>query len=130
VSNGDTQVDVTSEGSKHLDLAIRIAMEYHVTSDRAKEPTVSHWLEEDGKLIFLSSGTDGGNAFVVPHTREMLIPLIGAWLAKQEYGEEPDIDGSVSKGWRLKSAPFLLPDHKARFYMQFFVQPAYLEYHK
>jgi hypothetical protein len=130
VSNGDTKVDVISEGAKHLDLAIRIAMEYHVTSDRSKEPTVSHWMEEDGRLIFLWSGTDGGNAFVVPHTREMLVPLILSWLTKQDYGEEPDMDGSVSKGWRLKAAPFLLPSHKARFYMQFMVTPEWMEYHK
>ncbi len=130
MSNGDTRVDVSSEGIKHLDLAIRLAMEYHITSDRSKEPTVSHWMEEDGKLIFLWSGTSGGNAFMVPHTREMLIPLIMSWLSKQDYGHEPDIDGSVSKGWRLRAAPLLLSDHPARFYIQFMITPEWCEYHK
>jgi hypothetical protein len=28
-------------------------------------------------------------------------PLIVKWLRDQDYGPEPDIDGSVAKGWRV-----------------------------
>lgn len=130
MSNGDTRVDVSSEGSLHLDLAIKLAMQYHVGHER-KEPTVSHWQEKDGKLFFFWHASGGGQEFMVPHTREMLVPLILAWLAKQDYGEEPDHDGSNGRGWRLKSHFSLFPDdHRGRSYIQFMITPEWLEYHK
>lgn len=132
MSNGDTRVDVASEGSYHLGLALDLAMVYHngPQPTRKKEATVSHWREADGKLIFSWSASANAHAFLVPHTRDMLIPLIIGWLEKQNYGNEPDMDGTVTKGWRLKSHYDLMPDIEGRFYMSFTVEPHYCEYHK
>lgn len=129
MSNGDTRVDVASEGSLHLDLAIKLSMQYHVSYER-NEPTVTHWMEHDGKLVFYWHASGGGNAFVVPHTREMLVPLILSWLAKQDYGDEPDHDGSNGKGWRLKSHMEFNNAIPGSFYVQFYVHPEWMEYHK
>ncbi len=129
MSNGDTRVDVASEGSYHLGLALDLAMVYH-SNPSARKATVSHWQEENGKLIFSWSGSGGSNALLVPHDRDMLIPLIMGWLSKQDYGQEPDMDGTVTKGWRLKSHYDLMPDLPGRFYMSFTIEPYFCEYHK
>ncbi len=131
MSNGDTRVDVSSEGAYHLGLAIDLALVYHTGPDRGMRATkITHWQVIDGKMVFSWHESSKGQPLPAPMGREMLIPLILSWLAEQDYGDEPDHDGSNAKGWRLKAHWELMPDHPGRFYFQFSVQPEWCEYHK
>lgn len=62
--------------------------------------------------------------FPYPQKADQLIPFIKGWLDQVEYPREPDIDGSVSKGWQITTSregwsPFT-----------FAVQPVWAMHHK
>lgn len=121
MGNGDTQIDIKSEGRMHLIAALTLAMDYHIPG---KEGTVSHWLVEDGAMIFgWHESLKGSVPLPVPMTKEQVADLILGWLKSQPYPKEPDIDGHCSKGWQVYQP-------RADFYETFAVRPYWMEYHK
>jgi len=54
--------------------------------------------------------------------------MIKDWLADQDYGESPDTDGSVSKGWRVYNESWGHIGDNWRAFVA--IEPAWLEYGK
>lgn len=59
-------------------------------------------LERD-RLIFAwhQDNSPGYNPFVAPVGPEEAVTIVKSFLAKQDYGPEPDHDGSNKKSWRI-----------------------------
>jgi hypothetical protein len=68
--------------------------------------TATHCLVEDGTLTFFwgKPGPQTPN-FPVPLDAEAVYPMAKKWLDEADYGEEPDIDGSCSKGFEMDGPP-------------------------
>jgi hypothetical protein len=130
--NGATRVDVASEGAFHLKLAIELAMKYHLQYVNQKEPTIKQWALIDNVVYCGWHESMGGQPMIVPHTAEMMVPVILALLDSLEYPEEPDTDGSASRGWRLRSGMRQTPKAAGidDFYAQFTIEPEWMEYGK
>ena len=67
---------------------------------------------------------------------EAIADQIYAWLKTQDYGRQPDHDGSNNKGWRItnngpkiKDGPHY-PEYDSSFYDVLCVRPHWIEYHK
>ncbi len=64
---------------------------------------------------------------------EQIVPFIMGWLKNQDYGPEPDLDGSCSKGWKLFTEhPYIQgkPTNPAWHNVVFAIQPEWAEHHK
>lgn len=61
----------------------------------------------DKGLIFYSysSGSEEISLFPYKFFEVELLPIIKGWLKIAVYGEAPDTDGSVKKGWRIHNSP-------------------------
>ena len=134
MSNGDTSIVIASEGEYHLRLALELALTYHTGPNSfggPKKRGVDNWAVINGGIYFGWGGsTPGMNTLPVRTDIDELVPMILRWLAEQDYPSEPDIDGSTHKGWRFVSHFDKMPDHPARFYLNFGVHPHWCEYHK
>jgi hypothetical protein len=53
-----------------------------------------------GLVLFWTPGKDTVR-FPFAMDSGTILPMIKGWLAEQDYGPEPDHDGSNGKGWRL-----------------------------
>ena len=89
-------IDITCQGSKPMLLALEIAFTncpgnkaigYRVIKDKG---LVLYWTEADNVTPFLSK-----------MTFSEVEPLVQGWLKEQDYGEQPDHDGSNGKGWHV-----------------------------
>ena len=60
-----------------------------------------------------------------------MVILVSGWLQKKaEYGRQPDIDGSVKKGWRIVNHHAELGGMSDHWQVAAFVQPEWIEFHK
>lgn len=109
--------DITAWDGHHdfsmMDLCLKIAFADH--------KTVTHWSHEPGVLAPVENGRfyamwkkpprlilywwDGDSKdltpFLAPMTYEAAVGAVRAWLEGQDYANEPDHDGSNSRGWRI-----------------------------
>lgn len=101
-------VDITSKGREHFDAAVRLAKSSHdAAAAMCVHPVhglVFFWM---GPTLGAVDTFDGHRidalAFPVKGA-EALANLAWEWLtAVVDYGQEPDLDGSVSKGFRVRS---------------------------
>jgi len=96
------RIDITGEGVKTMESAMVIA--FGGGHDDRKPRTAEAYAidPEKGLIFFWTAGLDK-NIVKLPFK----LDAIGAadfarrWLAEQDYGREPDHDGSNGKGWRL-----------------------------
>jgi hypothetical protein len=100
-------------------------MIYHTGS---RDGGVTHWRTDGDVLYFGWHESMQGTPLPAKMNRDMLVPLINAWLKDAEYGEEPDIDGSTVKGWTISNR--IKYEVKGQFYITFAVYPTWLEYGK
>lgn len=86
---------LTSDKDIHLDLMVKILFSVH--------KSVVGWKEEKNKgLILYWTDSKGITKFPSPVTKqETLVRIIKEWLESQDYGEEPDHDGSNYKGFTM-----------------------------
>lgn len=91
-------IDITAEGQKILLKAFEIAFS-QFSSTRA-------YRIDGNRLIFVWGAVkDRRDPALVEFPFKMDAPgaadFAGRWLAEQDYGEEPDIDGSNHRGYRV-----------------------------
>ncbi len=136
MSNGDTYVDVRSEGKRHLEMALDLCLIYH---SGGRFGSISHALEHENGLYFGWNEGCGGEPLVADTEsdgigRDALVEIIFDWLrTKAVYPRESDIDGSIHKGWRVISHYRLMPKNLGGWksnYLTFGVLPEWMEYHK
>lgn len=88
------------------------------------------WREdtENNRLVFYWVPSSASHPLPTPMQTYKLEGMITAWLAAADYGPEPDLDGSVSKGWRVYNEVWgsVGGDHMAFLA----IEPVWLEYHK
>lgn len=139
MSNGDTRVDVSSEGEFHLKLAMELALIYHTDNRQILQPGrfpgATHWMVRDNGIWFAwaqpSNGDTDLTAFPARLGIDALAGLALGWLKTSgDYGPEPHCDGHCARGWRLVSHFGLMPNCRDQFYLSFGVMPEWMEYHK
>lgn len=86
------QFDMTAEGDDKLRAALALFTHdtvtgYSVTGNR--------------KLVFYWSDSDRAHKLPFPMTLAQAADFAIGWLEHADYGDEPDHDGSNSKGWRI-----------------------------
>lgn len=91
--------DITSEGEAALRHALSVALtgKWGVTK-------VVGWQEDPkkGLILFKYASTKSAMVpFLIELGIDELVPLIKTWLENQDYGPEPDHDGSNGKGFRI-----------------------------
>ncbi len=131
MSMDNFKVDVTARGSDVLSHTIELALCGHFHAASFTEVTVGdhkmlvlHWYYREGS---------GQTKFPYPFKLEQLLPFITGWLENQDYGSEPDLDGSCSKGWSLFTN---IPYEQRKTINQawdcvlFAVRPEWAEHHK
>jgi hypothetical protein len=102
----DHRFDVTSDS--HLEEILKIAFVRHKKT--------KGW-RIDGKRLLLSWFNDGEkwNTFLTPLDDTAAVSPVIEWLKAQDYGPEPDVDGSILKGFRVynESWGYIGDDHYA-----------------
>ena len=84
---------------------------------KTKDKLVFYWLAENNEATPLP----------VPMSGEELVPIVVKWLKEEaEYPEEPDIDGSCRRGFRITTEGC----SSGWSYIMFQVLPEWILYHK
>lgn len=122
-------LDVTSEGRRHLELALGLAFGSHQKATHyavreateGERETVPDYIPEDKRkfhrpgwkygrepkprrLVFYWSATENKPDLVaLPFTLDAAgaVDFATRWLAEQDYGRQPDHDGDNGRGWRV-----------------------------
>lgn len=91
--------------SKYEDFRFEIASDRKLTEILelafSRHSTAAGWKEQNGAFVLSwhNPAGAGWNAFPAPLAAKDLEPLVISWLKNQNYGYEPDTDGSVRKGF-------------------------------
>lgn len=126
-------VDVTARGPEVLQHTVMLALCRFSSAEAFYESVTSR---NENILLFYWHHEAKSVHSKLPYKfgAEQLLPFITGWLDNQDYGTEPNIDGSCSKGWRLltevpyeerKNVP-----HIWNFYTIFAIQPVWAMHHK
>lgn len=127
-------LDISTDDRGSLVLAIKILQKW--------DKSVSHYRtgqDIDGKpyLILMWSDDKKSTPLMAKmEEAEAIADQIYAWLKTQEYGHQPDHDGSNNKGWRITNkGPKIkegqyYPEYDSSFYDVLCVRPHWIEYHK
>ena len=87
-------------------------------------------------LILMWSDNKGSMPLIAPMDNpDAIADQIYAWLKNQDYGRQPDHDGSNNKGWRVTMNGPVISEEKYSntdhtFYDVMCIQPYWVEYHK
>jgi hypothetical protein len=119
-------LEVTARGSDVLELMVYIAMADHLEMRAYKEDVGPNDIP---RLVFYwhyEPSTDKDVVpFPYPHKLPQVLSFLSGWLQQVEYGDQPDLDGSCSKGWRVTNQGF-----GGWSYATFAVEPIWAEHHK
>ena len=89
------------------------------------------WMRDDTARQFVFYWTDKdrdqANVFPLAIDTEMASLLVKGWLATVDYGRQPDIDGSCSKGFRITNRHASYPGDWS---IMFVVEARWMEHHK
>jgi len=88
------KIDITSDGREGFDLAMQIAFQGRIKAIGWKE------VADKGIMLYWTKA-DGINLLPVPLDAAGSSDLVWLWLGGQDYGKEPDHDGSNGRGWRI-----------------------------
>jgi hypothetical protein len=106
------------QGEKELDDAIALAFmgsneayatHYRVTIENDKTFHAEKRERKLSRIVFFSGDynlTENAVAFPFKATPALCADFARRWLAEVNYGDEPDHDGSNSKGWRVYNEKF------------------------
>jgi len=89
-------IDVTCQGSKPMLLALEIAF-----TNCPGSKAIGYRVIENKGLVLYWTEADNVTPFLSKMTFAEVEPIIQGWLKEQDYGEQPDHDGSNGKGWRV-----------------------------
>ncbi len=119
------EVSITAKGKELLRHVLALVMvDYHQAiayleddspGDYGTKRLHMYWYYDD----------DNTNATKLPYpfNLDQCVEFVWGWLQNANYGPEPDIDGSCSRGWRIKGgswAPYVI----------FVIEPMWAEHHK
>lgn len=100
--------DVTSAGTEALEKALRFVLESNgwtcTTGFAVKmRPDTGFTGNPTTQACLILYWTDSPNATKLPFAmnHEETITFVKGWMRTVPYPEEPDIDGSVKRGWRV-----------------------------
>lgn len=90
--------DVRSDTREHFDMAMILAFSRGRTA-------ATHYRINEGNLVLLWHAESGSDANPLPYEMgvEAAIPFAWHWLESAEYPREPDVDGSIKKGFRIRN---------------------------
>ena len=89
-------LELVSYGKDHLVQAIKLVM----TDEKATHFQVSPVKAGELMKLFWHEGP-GASALPFPATAELVAETVWAWLQQAKYPEQPDFDGSTTKGFKL-----------------------------
>lgn len=97
MTHNDFRFDITSD--QNLEDILKIAF--------SRQSKAEVW-RVDGKRLIIGWYNENTyhrdspwNAFMSPMKSEELVPMVISWLKSQDYGREPDTDGSNRKGFHV-----------------------------
>ena len=113
-----------------LRLSLEAAFSNQWNKDKDGFYRVNAYKKVDGQLILgrAQEGDPGWVIMLAPVTAEEAVPMVKMWLREQDYGREPDIDGSCSKSWRVFNGPWGYAGNDWRGVVA--IEPYWAEYHK
>ena len=127
-------LDISTDDRGSLVMVIKILQKWH--------KSVSHYRtgqDIDGKpylILMWWSDKKSTPLMAKMEEAEAIADQIYAWLKTQDYGSEPDHDGSNHKGWRVTNKGpkikdgLYYPEHDSSSYDVLCVSPHWIEYHK
>lgn len=102
-------IDITCEGNTRLASALGIVFFDRVTATHYKsEPATK---ETPARLVLLSYLSGGASELPFTLTTRNAPAFVMGWLAEQDMPPEPDVDGSVVRGWRVWCDPWGKIEH-------------------
>lgn len=90
------------------------------TNEHGKQTMYLYWCKDEG--------AKDANWFPYKMNAEEIADFVWGWLKRAEYGEEPDTDGSVGKGFHFKSKMWCLVENET--YVCAIVTPMWFVYGK
>ena len=94
------RIDITWEGEDRFRLILGLLVQKH--GGRRKDKFFTHYIDDpDYGLILMWTNRDNAVKFDKPKGRAELVDFAWQWLQDQDYGPQPDHDGSNGKGWRI-----------------------------
>ncbi len=127
VAMDNFSVDVTAYKTEILRHTIELILCHH-SIVRAYAET--EWTNKKKTLVlYWGVGDNDPNKTKFPYDFKLnqTLPFVMGWLENQDYGREPDIDGSCSKGWREFNSEGVTNGWGMA---SFTVQPAWAYHHK
>ena len=92
------RIDLTWEGDDRL----REVLTMLLSKWGRRDKRFTHYLDDpDYGLILYWTDRDHATKLPRPMSMKRYIEFAIEWLHKQDYGKEPDHDGSNGKGWRV-----------------------------
>lgn len=93
------RIDLTWEGEERFRTVLSLLVNEH---GRRKDKSFTHYAEDpDYGLILYWTDSKDAKKLPRPMTGDQLVNFAWDWLQKQDYGSQPDHDGSNGKGWRI-----------------------------
>lgn len=125
VHMGNFRVDVCSTRDVHLREAVRMCFDAHKTAVAV--------VADERRIVLLWSPVkaEGVHPLPFPMGHEAAADLLSRWFKQAEFGRQPDIDGSVSRGFRIQnSLPAYWVDYELGPYVICHLMPEWAEHHK
>lgn len=121
------RIDLTWEGEERFRTVLKLLVDKHGRGSKKKSFT--HYIDDpDYGLILLWAARENAIEFSKPLSGEQLVDFAWEWLQEQDYGREPDHDGSNGKGWRLFNEAWGHVKHDWAAFVA--IQPAWAMYGK
>lgn len=111
----------------------RGAIGYRIQTEPSTDYRAREWKPATpaGRMVLYWAEPESGvqiNLFPAKLAADDLVPLIKAWLSEQDYGRQPDHDGSNGKGWRVYNEGWTHVNGEWQAFAA--IEPAWLEYGK
>ena len=94
------RIDLTWKGEERFKNILGLLAQAH--GGRRKDKNFTHYsADPDYGLILYWADSSRAEKLPGPMDAAQLVDFAWEWLQKQDFGKQPDHDGSNSKGWRI-----------------------------